>query len=52
MKQLRVAAAQIHSGGTVEQTLARAETQVRAAAVVGAEVILFSECALHDTIMI
>jgi predicted amidohydrolase len=47
MKQLHVAAAQIHSGGPVEETLARAETQVRVAATVGAEVILFSECALH-----
>ncbi len=47
VKSLHVAVAQIHSGGTVEQTLTRVERQVMAAAVVGAEVILFAEGALH-----
>lgn len=47
MRRLHVAAAQIHSGESVETTLSRAETQVRAAATVGADVLLFAECALH-----
>ena len=47
MRELHVAAAQIHSGGTVKENLARVERQVAAAATVGAEVILFSEVALH-----
>jgi predicted amidohydrolase len=44
---LHVAAAQIHSGGGVEDTLQRLERQVASAAAVGVEVILFSECVLH-----
>jgi predicted amidohydrolase len=47
MKTLHVAVAQIHSGGPLEETLKRIEKQVEAAAVVGAELILFSECALQ-----
>lgn len=47
MKSLHIAAAQIHSGGPVEETLQRVERQVAAASVVGAQVILFAEVALH-----
>ena len=46
-RTLHVAAAQVHSGGGVRKTLKRIERQVKAASVVGAEVMLFSECALH-----
>ncbi len=46
-RTLHVAAAQIHSGGPIQETLERVERQVVAAAAVGAELILFSECALH-----
>ena len=46
-RTLHVAAAQIHSGGPLEKTLQRVERQVTAASAVGADVILFSECALH-----
>ena len=46
-RNLHVAAAQIHSGGPIDDVLKRVERQVVAAAAVGAEVILFSECALH-----
>lgn len=46
-KTLHVAAAQIHSGGGVTDTLQRLEHQVAGAAAVGVEVILFSECVLH-----
>lgn len=46
-RSLHVAAAQIHSGGPIEDTLQRVERQVVAAAAVGSELILFSECALH-----
>ncbi len=46
-RTLHVAAAQIHSGGTTENILRRVERQVTAAAVVGADVILFAEVALH-----
>ena len=42
-----MAAAQIHSGGSGEDILRRVECQVAAAAAVGADVILFAECALH-----
>jgi predicted amidohydrolase len=47
MRTLHVAAAQIHSGGTHAQTLARIHQQAAAAAAVGVEVLLFAECALH-----
>ena len=47
IRSLHVAAAQIHSGGTIEETWKRVERQVAAASIVGAEVILFPECALH-----
>ena len=47
MRKLHVAAAQIHSGGPVAETLKRVERQACAAATVGAEVILFAEGALH-----
>lgn len=47
MRTLHVAAAQIHSGGGIPETLWRAERQIRAAASVGVEVILFSEAALQ-----
>ena len=46
-KQLHIAVAQVHSGGAIDENLARIESQVRAAAVVGADVILFGECALQ-----
>lgn len=46
-RTLHVAAAQINSGGTITETVERVERQVGAAAAVGAELILFSECALH-----
>lgn len=46
-RTLHVAVAQIHSGGPIEATLERVERLVLAAAAVGAELILFSECALH-----
>ncbi len=44
---LHVAAAQIHSGGTVAQTLERMARQTGSAASAGADVILFAEGALH-----
>lgn len=44
---MHVAAAQVHSGGPIAETLGRIERQVAAAAAVGADVILFSEGALH-----
>jgi predicted amidohydrolase len=47
MRTLHVAAAQVHSGGGVAETLARIERQVAAAAAVGAQVILFSEGVLQ-----
>ena len=47
MRHLRIAAAQIHSGGTPAENLARLERQAIAAATVGAEAILFSECVIH-----
>jgi predicted amidohydrolase len=47
MKTLHVAAAQVHSGGGVEDTLERMARQVKAAALAGADVILFSECVLQ-----
>lgn len=47
MRKLHIAVAQIHSGGAVSETLKRAERQVKSAAAVGANAILFSECALH-----
>ncbi len=46
-KTLHVAAAQIHSGGGLEDILRRLERQVISAAAVGVEVILFAECVLH-----
>ena len=46
-KTLHVAAAQIHAGGGTADVLQRLERQVAAAAAVGVEVILFSECVLH-----
>lgn len=46
-RTLHVAVAQIHSGGPIAQTVMRAGRQIEAAAAVGAELILFSECALH-----
>ena len=42
-----MAVAQIHSGGPISQTIDRAERQISAASAVRAELILFSECALH-----
>ena len=47
MKELHVAAAQIHSGGTIRENLDRVERQVKSAAAIGVEVILFSECAMQ-----
>ena len=46
-KTLHVAAAQIHSGGGVADTLRRLDRQVASAATSGVEVILFAECVLH-----
>jgi len=46
-RTLHMAVAQIHSGGPIPQTVLRAGRQIEAAAAVGAELILFSECALH-----
>ncbi len=47
MRTVHVAAAQIQSGGSMAENLKRVEQQAAAAAAVGAEVILFSECALQ-----
>jgi predicted amidohydrolase len=47
MRTLHVAAAQIHSGGAVSDTLERIERQMAAASVVGAEIVLFAEGALQ-----
>lgn len=46
-RSLHVAAAQVHSGGPVGETLRRIERQIAAAAGVGAELILFAEGALQ-----
>ena len=46
-RTLHLAVAQIHSGGPISETIDRAERQISAASAVGAELILFSECALH-----
>jgi predicted amidohydrolase len=46
-RSLHLAVAQIHSGGPISETIDRAERQITAASAVGAELILFSECALH-----
>lgn len=47
MISLHIASAQVHSGGSVQENLARIETQVRAAAVVGVDVILLAEGVLQ-----
>jgi len=47
MRTVHVAAAQIHSGGSIAENLKRVERQARAATAAGAELILFSECALQ-----
>jgi len=46
-RRLHVAVAQVHSGGSVDENLARIERQVSAAASVGADLICFSECVLQ-----
>ncbi|MDA0323054.1 MAG: carbon-nitrogen hydrolase family protein [Verrucomicrobia bacterium] len=46
-RSIHVAAAQVHSGGGVEATLARIRTQATAASTVGADVLLLSECVLQ-----
>jgi predicted amidohydrolase len=46
-RTLHVATAQIHSGGTVDETLERLRRQVVAASAVGSEIILFSEGVLQ-----
>lgn len=46
-RTLHVAAAQIHSGGLIEETLGRIKRQVVATSTEGAEVVLFAEGALH-----
>ncbi|MHC4885467.1 MAG: nitrilase-related carbon-nitrogen hydrolase, partial [Planctomycetota bacterium] len=46
LRKLHVGAAQIHSGGSITENLARVERQARSAAVVGVEVLLFAEGAL------
>ncbi len=47
MRTLHVAAAQIHSGFGIPETLRRIERQMAMASLAGAEVILFAEGALH-----
>jgi hypothetical protein len=47
MTSLHIGVAQIHSGGVLAENFKRLERQVRAAAVLGVEVLLFAECALH-----
>lgn len=47
MRMLHVGAAQIHSGGGVEDVLERTERQVAAASAFGVDVLLFSECCLQ-----
>lgn len=46
-RYLHIAVAQVHSGGTVDENLLRIERQAGAAAAVGADVVLFSECVLQ-----
>ncbi len=46
-RSIHVAAAQIHSGGTVEENILRLHRQAQAAAIVGAQFILFAEGSLH-----
>jgi predicted amidohydrolase len=46
-RKLHVAAAQIISSGPLADTLGRMERQAASAAAVGADLVLFSECALH-----
>jgi predicted amidohydrolase len=46
-RHLHVAAAQVHSGGSIQENLARIERQVVSAAAVGVELILFSEVVLQ-----
>ena len=46
-RTLHIAVAQVHSGGSIDENLIRIERQIRAAATVGADVVLFSECALQ-----
>lgn len=46
-RTLHVAAAQIHAAGGIDETFHRLERQVAAAAAVGVDVILFSECVLQ-----
>lgn len=46
-RTLHLAAAQVHSGGGVDDVLRRMERQIRAAAAVGVEVILFAEGVLQ-----
>ena len=47
MTSLHIGVAQIHSGGSPAENFKRLERQARAAAVLGVEVLLFAECALH-----
>jgi len=47
MTSLHIGVAQIHSGGTPAENFKRLERQVRAASIVGVEVLLFAECSLH-----
>jgi hypothetical protein len=46
MTSLHIGVAQIHSGGSPAENFTRLERQVRAAAIVGVEVLLFAECVL------
>lgn len=46
-RRMHVAAAQIHSGGPLDETLKRVGRQVAAAAAVEADLLLFAEGALH-----
>lgn len=46
-RTLHIAVAQVHAGGGIDENLRRIERQARAASAVGAELILFSECALQ-----
>jgi predicted amidohydrolase len=46
-RTLHVAAAQIHSGGTVDEIIGRMKRQIIGASAAGAELILFAEGSLH-----
>ena len=47
MRTLHVSSTQIYSGGGIDDILERVERQVKSAAAVGVEVLLFAEAAMH-----